>query len=456
MLIAIKGIALAIDPAVHLYLGDSAAYLAGGLSDAQLPRDRSFVYSLLIRALVAPSASLPVLVLWQTLAGIGIALLLRTFLVRHLGVSRRLGAIGACALAIEPAQLFYERMVMAETFGLLAFAACVVAAGEYLRSGRRAWLPIISVLGLAAAALRLNYLPVILFISLVPPLLRALDGARRPSARVLLVDTMVAACCVAVVHTTYRHAVASIFHVPPAYLARAGFMQMALVAPLIQPEHFARVGLPADFGERLAYALDDPDARASHAWQPGGLADAIAAQPLDFERVARRLSRMAVLADPLGLARLGVHTIGNYFRPRKARWALEDDLGLREYPDALVRSLREDWGYTAVDPANRMTPIGRYFKWSASWLVACFCLIVPLAGVHVLMSWHSRTRPLAMLCALASVGLVVAHVLFTHIALYRYLQPLPFVLMVSALASYSNVAGNRSRAAPGSAGPALR
>jgi hypothetical protein len=440
-LVALKAIMLAIDPTIRLYLGDSAAYLAGALDDGLLPRERSFVYSLLIRALVLPSGSLWLLLFWQMLAGVGVASLLWVTLVRHLAMPRVLAGVAACGLAVEPAQLYYERMVMAETFGLLAFAAFFAASGAYLRSARLAWLPAVASLGLAAVTLRVNYLPVALVISLALPVVQVLNVAQRQPAialtkkagRPLLVHALVAMASVAVLHTTYRHMNAAIFEVPATYLGSSGFMQLGLVAPLIKPEHFIQVGLPADFGQHLAYDLTNPDKRTAQTWEPGGLADAIAAQNLDVERVGQALSRMAIADDPLGLVRLGLRTLGDYFRPDMIRSALDNDLGRRDYPETLLQSLRDDWNYDATGVAYRVTPVARYFEWGTSWLVACLFLTVPVALLNVFVNWRAHERPQFVLSALVAIGLVAGHVLFTNIALYRYLHALPFFLIANAL-----------------------
>src|SRR5690606_37203484 len=74
--LALKGVFLAADATVRLYLGDSIAYLAGAQSNQWLPRDRSFVYSLFIRAALGPGDPLPALLIWQALAGLATALML--------------------------------------------------------------------------------------------------------------------------------------------------------------------------------------------------------------------------------------------------------------------------------------------------------------------------------------------------------------------------------------------
>jgi hypothetical protein len=454
VVIALKLLVLAIDATIRLYLGDSAAYLAGGQSSSWLPSDRSFVYSLLIRALVHPTGSLWALLVWQTVAGIGVAVLLWVTLTRHLGVPRPLAFVAACVLAVEPAQLYYERMVLAETFGLLAFAGFFAAGGAYLVSARAAWLPVVAVLGLAAASLRLNYLPVVLVVSVILPLVRVLDPLNRPPWRLLLTHAIVALCSVGIVHTAYRHVVAAVFHVEPTYMARDGFMQLGLVTPLITPEHLARVGLPPDLGETLAYPLADRRARLAHMWAPGGLTQELTSRNLDVARIGRELSRLAIADDPVGFARLGLETTGDYFRRESRDHALQNDLGQREIPGDLLQSLRDVWGYDATGLHTRVTPVGLYFAGGTWWLVACLFLMLPLTIASLALQWRRPQRPAAVLLALVSIGLVMAHVLFVNVPFYRYLHPLPFFALLNLLPLIDAVhhrAGRRaSQAGPGS------
>jgi hypothetical protein len=438
-IVAAKAVVVAIDPTIRLYLGDSAAFLAGGQYNNWLPSDRSFVYSLIIRVLVRPLESLWALLFWQTVAGVFVALLLWTILTRYLDVRRSVATVAAVAFAMEPAQLYYERMVLAETFGLLAFAACLSAAAAYVASGRAAWLPAVAVLGLAAASLRMNYLPVVLVVSVTLPLVRAVDAVRAPAWRPLLVHGVIAVASVATMHTAYRLAVAAIFDVPPTYLARSGFMQLGLVTPLVTSDHLARVGLPQDIEEQLKYPLAERRARLAHMWAPGGLARVLAEKQLDVNRVGGDLFRVAVADDPLGLARLGLQTMGDYFRA-DSRWhALDNDLGRRQIPEDLLATLRDAWGYDARGVPARDTLVSRYFAAGSWWLVACLFGLIPLAAADAIVHWRSPRRPVVLLVALVSVGLVLAHMLFVNVPFYRYLHPLPFVAALHLVSLGSRV-----------------
>jgi hypothetical protein len=433
-LLAIKGVFLWLDRTVRLYLGDSAAYLWGAMDDGRLPDDRSFTYSWLIRLLVDPTDGLFSLLEWQALAGAGIALTLFIALHRRLRVSPAVAAGGACLLAIEPAQLYYERMVLAETAGLFAFVACYAAAAAYLASGRAPWLPVVAVLGLLAASFRLNYLPVVLVISPALPLLRVTDVS--PAARrTLAAHLAIALCAVTVLHVGYRYWVAHIFQSPPGYIARAGFMQLGLVTPLLRPEHFAQVGLPPTFSEELAFPLANLDARMQHMWAPGGLVRELRDRKLNVEPIARELARLALRDDPLGLIRMGVATVGHYFVAERIAHALDNDLGRRQIPEEILWTLRERWNYDATGLPTRITVVSRYFEMSTWWLVAGLFLLPVLSVLNVAATWRTPERPQAVLAALIGIGLVLAHLLFVPVAFYRYLHPLPFFVLLNGLAA---------------------
>lgn len=432
--VAIKLGMLALDPQLRLFLGDSSTYLYAARADDWLPPDRSFVYPLLLRWLVLPTGSLAALLYWQALAGVAIALLLGGVLRARLALPPWVVLATACVFALEPAQLFYERMVLAETFGLLAFAGFFAAASAYLARPTVAWLVLAVLLGLAAASLRMNYVPVVLVVSLCLPLLRAFDPARRPRWRSLGLHCLLAAACVWAVHGEYKQQVSELFDGPPGYIGHAGFMRMGLVAPLIKPRHFERVGLPADFADRLAFDLTDPRMRPAHLWTTGGLADAIGKAGLDVDAVCRKLSAYALRDDPLGLLRLGVGTLGGYFDARSSQLRLDKDLARTPpYSAEVVADVNEHWHYDLTGATQRWTPVSRAFATGSPWLVACLFLLAPLGLANAIVHWRDPRRVQCVLGALFGMGLVATQVLFSNIASYRYLHALPLFVLVSAV-----------------------
>lgn len=433
-LVALKAAGIVVDPQLRLFLGDSSSYLFAARMDDWLPADRSFTYPMLLDGLVRPSGSLHALLYWQSAVGVGTALLLAWVLRMRFELPAALVFAATCAFALEPAQLFYERMVLAETFGLLAFAGFFAAASAYLVRNGVAWLVLTVLLGLAAVTLRMNYLPVVIVITLGLPLLPLIERERRRSVPNVLAHCVLAALCFWAMHGQYRQYVGTLFDRPPGYIGQAGFMRMGLVAPLIKPEHFVRVGLPADFADRLEFDLADPRSRPSQLWSAGGLADAIAKAGLDVDRTCRKLSAYALRDDPFGVVRLGLATVGGYFH-EGSRLRLTKDLGRdpMPYPPDVVESVREHWAYDLRGVAERWTPVSRAFEAGSRWLVACLFLLVPIALANVFVHWNGSRRLQAVLAALFAIGLVVSEVLFSSIASYRYLHAFPFFMLVNAL-----------------------
>lgn len=433
-LVVLKAVTILLDPQVRLFLGDSASYLLAASSDWK-PSERSFVYPMLIEALVNPIGDLDALPYWQALAGIGTALLLAWLLRRCLALPRGLVFVATCLFALEPAQLFYERMVLAEAFGLLAFAGFFAAASAYLARGRPAWLAATNLLGLAAVSLRLNYLPVVLVVSLSLPLLFLLDRRHvRPAWPALAGHMLIAVACFWGMHGQFRNYVGETFDRPPGYIGDAGFMRMGLVAPLIKPEHFVRAGLPADFAARLKFDLSDPRTRPAQLWTEGGLADALRQEKLDVDKICRKLSMYAISDDPFGVVRLGVGTLAGYFDEDSAELRLNKDLArVPEYPPDLIESVRTRWHADLEGVAQRWTPVSRLFAAGSNWLVACLFVLLPLCLANAVAYWRDPRRLQVAFGALVGIGLVATEVLFSNIASYRYLHAMPLFVLLNAL-----------------------
>lgn len=338
VLLAIKCLLLVVDPHLRVFLGDSASYLHAAATD-WVPPDRSFTYPWLISATAVASRSAFSLILLQTLFGVASCLLIHWMLRRVAGLGRPAAMAPALLLALEPSQLFYERMVMAEAAGGLALLACIAGVVGYVHSGRLRWVPVFAFAGVAAVSMRMNLLPVVLGISALAPLLRAFVHASaedrgRPLVAGLRLATHVAVVLLAtmIVHVGFRQMHAEITEGPADYMRAQGQMRLGLVAPLVQPEHLARAGVPASVVEELAFPLHDHRAREAHIWSEGGLWLALrrhAASDEEAQMLARKISARALQSDPFGLLRMGLANFRDYFDPDVARHRMDDDLGLR-------------------------------------------------------------------------------------------------------------------------------
>lgn len=182
-LCALKLAVLGIDPTLRFFLGDSASYLHTALT-GWIPPDRSFLYGWILRASAVASHRLMAIALLQSLFGVATACLLFAIARRDLALGRRTSAALALLLALEPAQLFYERMLMAESAGTLCFVAMIAAGLAWLRRPHWLWPGLWALGGILAVALRMSLLPVVLGFALLPPLVaRLADSPALPWRR---------------------------------------------------------------------------------------------------------------------------------------------------------------------------------------------------------------------------------------------------------------------------------
>ncbi|MBB5206973.1 hypothetical protein [Chiayiivirga flava] len=439
LVLAAKAGAALLDTTVRLFMGDSGSYLLGALT-GWVPGDRSFLYGWMIGATAVPLHSIHALFALQTLFGVGSAMLLYAWLRRGVGAGAAIATLAAVAFALEPAQLFYERMVMAESAGLLALALFFAGASVYVRSGRWYWIAVYVTCGLLAVAMRLSLLPMVLVLGLLAPLVRGMFNPderarawRRRIARTAL-HAAVAAAFTFGLHSAYTHWYGALAKTEPGYIAQAGMFRLGLVLPLVHADHLRASGIDPALLDELAIDPRDPRRREAQLWLPGGMQATLRRHTRDADAVAGEISMRALRDDPLGLVRMGLATVADYFDPTVAVPRLHNDLG-RVPPDARhAQMLLDAFGYDISGVPASTTPAVRWFAFGAPWLVLCLLLLAPLALAALALGWRAPGRDLRVLLCLASLGLVAQHVLFSHIVSYRYLHPLPWFMLANGAA----------------------
>jgi hypothetical protein len=430
---AVKALLLIVDANPRFFLWDSVTYLQGAIG-GPLPRDRSFLYSLLIEAVAVPTHSLLVLVAVQTLAGVVSALLLYLILRDFFNV--RFGAALAAGLlcAVGPSQLFYEHMVMAEAFGGMILLGFVALALAYMRDGRASWLPLVAFTGILAVSFRLNGTPVILFVSACLPLLRVLflrgaTGTTR--VRRFAMHLGLAIACTLVAHVGYRHVVADVAHTKPGYIGTEGLFLLGFVAPAVEQKDFRDTGCNADVLTKLKRPLQDPRTREYQLWGQGGLWDAIqreCPQPeIVADTVAQRASRrIAGKVLPMALT-----TVAQYFDETEATWRMNSDLGRKgTLPLELIDITAKYFSFDVRPIAFTDTLSSIWFEHSRWWLVGCF-LLAPLIAVVFL--WRMRrdaNAAEARLLALILCGMFCTQFLLSPVIVFRYLHPFPPLMLL--------------------------
>jgi hypothetical protein len=428
--LSIKLIFVLIDPHMRLFMGDSATYLASAVH-WWAPPDRSFTYPLLISITAGATESIGVLLLLQTVLGIGTALLACWILRRFFQVRRSLAAAAALALVLDPGQLFYERMVMTESTSTFVLMATLATALAYLRNGDLRQLLACIALGILLSSLRAALAPVALLLPAVAVLLRLPNGPG--TRRHWLVHLAVAVVATWSGHEVYKHWYAWRAGGEPGYILDSGIFRLGLVAPLVKPAHFAGAGVDPALLDEVTIPLSDPHNREAQIWLPGGLIDVLKRHAGERTRhIAGLVANRAIADDPWGMLRLGLNTELDYFNRWHRHERLWSDLGSGQLPDAhTIELLRRHFRYDATGIARTPSFIWSYFSFAAIWLVVCHFLLAPLAGLMLALCWWTQRR-CAALFALLSVGFVVGNAICSHIISYRYLHPFSVLVIVCA------------------------
>lgn len=442
-LAAIKLCLILVDPTQRFFLGDSESYLHSALT-GWIPPDRSFLYGYFIRLTAVVSGDLLGLLAAQSLCGVITALLCARIVSIDLGVDRRVAALVACLLAIEPAQLFYERMVMAESLGTLCFVAMLGFGLAYQRRCAWPWLIAVALAGIATVALRMSLLPVVLGFVLLPPLTAALERGTRRSWRRTGLHLLIALVATGLVHTAYQRLYGELSDGPSAYLQSSGTFRLGLLAPLVKPEHLQQAGLAPQLLQTVGPPLADPRQREAQLWLEDGLVAVLRrAAGADTEKLARQIADQALRDDPLGLLRLSVATTRDYFVAAATVPRMADDLGTRALSADMLTSLRERLNHDGSQAHALRNPAAVYFEQGGYWLIFCLFALAPLAMLALLRLWHRR-RAAVTLLALTALGLVAGHLLFSHIVSFRYLHPFPPLMLICAAAALAPQARRRT------------
>lgn len=433
--VAIKLVGLAVDPVLRFFMGDSDTYFHTALS-GWIPPDRSFLYGWLVGATAVPAGSALALLALQSAFGAMAALLLYAFLAFGLAVRPSIALAAAALFALEPAQLFYERMLMAEATGFACFVLFFAALARYVARGRFYWILIAAVFGVLAVAMRISLLPVVLALSVLAPPVRALFEPDAPRWRARWCATLLLHLAVAVggtwyAHDAYKRWYGELMGIAPAYTAKVGSFRLGLVAPLVEARHLRGSGVPPGMLEQIRLDYRDPRQREAQIWVAGGMLDTLSLHTRDPEKAARKISIKAAREQPLRLAAMGLRTQLDYFEPFMRGQRLEDDMGIRPPHARMLANLRQHLGYDAAQVHAMRTPAWHWFALGSHWLALVLVLLAPLALLALWLGRAESGRGLRVLLALASCGIVAGHVLFSHIMSFRYLHPLPWFFLAN-------------------------
>lgn len=447
LLVLLKLAALGLDAQPRFFLGDSGIYVNAALTGT-MPPGRSFIYAWMLEAIATGPGTLNMLLLAQGLCGVLIAMLAWATLRVGFALDARLAAAVAVLIALGSEQLFYERMVMAECWGLLGLAAMFCASILHVRDGRWRWLPLIAFGGIVAVAFRTNFVPLALAFGILPVLVRGFVAEPgRPIRWLHAVAGLLALLAgTLALHAAYRTLPVQGTDARPDYIRHAGYFRLGLVAPYVEARDLAGLGLPSDFLDHLRPGLRDPRERENQVWRNNGLIPSLRASLGDVEgnRAARKIASRIFKRDRLVLLRLAPTTLVDYFVPEIASARMHDDLGQLRFDDGIRGWLGATFGLDPDDIPARASPVFDYFAASATWLTACLFASAPLALVMLALAWPTFLRAPALLLALATLGLFASHALFSPIVSFRYLHAFPWLFWVDCGALLAALAVRRA------------
>jgi hypothetical protein len=433
-ILGVKLLFLLLDPLPRFFLWDSVTFLNGGLF-GDLPRDRSILYSLIIGATAVRAHSLEALVIAQTLAGVGSAMLLFFIVRRQLDVRFPIALAAAALFAADPSQLWYERLVMAEAFGSLAWLSFAALALQYCRSGRAALLPLVALAGILAVSFRLNPTLTVVTVGGFLPLWRAAYRQRLGDRRALFAHLALALASTAVLHVGYQQMIGRVLGTPPGYIGVAGLFQMGFVAPLIEPRHFEGTGCPPDILTRFPRPLADPREREGQLWGSDGLWAAMQKYCKDPETDAATVAHRASHDHPLRALGMGFATAAQYFDPGESDWRMESDIGHKgSTPWELIEPVREFFFLSPERIAYTDSTVIEYFKHAKIWFTVCFFALPLLAWLALVgTDYRDEDAPARALVTIA-LWLFGSQLVFSHVICFRYLHPfMPMVIALLAL-----------------------
>ena len=343
-ILCIKAVFLFFDYEPAYFIGDSESYLATA-TIKWIPPDRSFLYGFFIRRVAYHRHSLEALIWVQSFLSAVTAWFLSFGLLFLFHVRFRVAAAFGLLCAIEPLELLMERYVMTETVSNFLFVIYFLLLLRYVKGGKLWLLLAAQILGILTVGIRVSFLPDVLVGSVAAPLLspNALEFWRRVWARLrrktrfaspyrLQIAALHVVLSVLVSQAAliaYEHLNGHLSKREPAILYENGAFLLSDFAPIIEPEDFPNVPQRDAIFRNQKFDRHDLLNRPSEHFVDGGLWAMIQKEfpdPKQANEVASRAALHALIRQPLGAARLGLHTLVLYFDEKRLHeWLLVDE-----------------------------------------------------------------------------------------------------------------------------------
>ena len=454
LILAIKAAFYFLDHQLGFVLGDSAGYLNMALNGI-VPPDRSYVYGYLVRWATLGNYSLDLLVLTQVIAGVITSLLLAFILIRFLRCSRDIAAGAALLAAIEPIQVLYERYVMTEAFGLLAFALFLVTILYYLRRGHIGLLLLAAALAIFSNSLRTAYLPVVLGVGSLAILYYGLFVVGKRPTPSIANGQIGSRLSAVTTHLLIFLLVSGFFlslESKPKPATSEGAFLLAAWSPLLAKPPFDSTPLVTKFTRSDRCELDW-DSRSSQQWWPGCLMANITrhfrdaarkslCDEYESNRIAQQQANQYALSlagqilrtYPLEVLQIGARNWQALWDRKQLAIVLAVDHGAQEYPDEFIKMMHKNYGLDVSDWNRLETPFKTYFEHATGWY--WWVIVSPFFLILWWLATLKTLNPNSLIISAASVALLVVVTLpmsSPSIRLYHGIAWLSLIGLASAI-----------------------
>ncbi len=434
----VKLVLLILDPSPVFFLGDSEVFLDTALS-GWIPTARPWLYGLVIRVLSFRTGSLLPLLLLQTAAGAGVALV--AYLVARFGLAVRRGVAlaAAVAVALAPQQLIWERGLMTECLAGAAFAAFLGAGVVSVRAGRWRGAVAAALLAVPTVAMRYQLLPAVavgvaalpLAVLVAPRRFVCPSGerrGRRTASRLLVVLAVFVAG-----QAGLRHVNGLLRGERSAYQWETGYFLIAAWAPVVEPRDAPDPRVAEVIAAPTLWPLGDRDHVSHQLWADDGLVSRVKA--LDpsravTERWARSTALAAAWRNPLGVAGLALANWGDLFDHGRIGKIVGIERGDRKgsLTPRFLGLLADHFGFAATPDWGHRRTLVRWWHGAALWWYSIVAL-APVIGALAWLTAPCGRRPVAAWLALVTAPLIVTAVLFQR-PVPRLLHPLEMLVVV--------------------------
>lgn len=408
--LVVKAAIFLIDHRPGLFLGDSQSYLYTALT-GYIPDDRSFVYGYFLRLIALWPHSLLNMVVVQTVLSAVSTWLLGFGLLRYANANMGIAAAFTLLCAVEPLQLLYERFMMTETLATFLFCIYFLLCAEYIRRGKIRVLILAQILAVCLISIRISFLPLILLLSVLVPVL----GPVREWRKVL--TALLAAIVISQsLLYGYRAWNGSLLNRQPAYLYKDGVLLLGAFSPIVKPVDYPIASQRKAIFSGLKTDVPFPTYRVYQTWADDGLCNRVIRELKDVQltnRIARKTAIHAALRDPIGVFKLAVLTFREYMNAQRLQGFIYiDELRNDPFPPDITKTLRDRMNFQTTGN-DTDTPV---MKWHASGLrwyqfILCFCLGSPFLLLLVPRELRKLTLlgVVSCLCFLAGALLPVDH-----------------------------------------------